>query len=216
MMQAAVPAPHNAGGWNPGLAPFLNPLPVHDGYAAVTDFTDPEIDDQVQTLLASIVHHLAAKGKKGIYPYTFVFRGQKKETTGLWELSISEKCWGIMRVMEDVRTSAESKPYIVNHLDEELEDACDFAWAGVRRWLKEVFNQIADSRMCGGWSNDNRIQMLQMSVSRIGPMISNSNNQHQGKSHAATTKQSTQPTEKGGPPCKDFNVGTCSLPGWIP
>ena len=165
MMQAAVPAPHNTGGWNPGLAPFLNPLPVHDAYGAVTDFTDPEIDDQVQTLLTSIVHHLAAIGKKGIYPYTFVFRGQKKEKTSLEELSISEYCWGIMYVMEDVWTSAESKPYIVKHSDEVLKDACDFAWAGVSRWPKEVFNQIAESRMCGGLSNDSCIQMLRMSIS---------------------------------------------------
>ena len=188
------------------------PKPTH---AMTSAEADPDIDDQVRTILESTVGHLAVKGKKKGFPHTYVYRGDKKERTNLGELNISEYCWGLMRVIEDQSLPAEDKPFLVAHLDAILEDSREFPWKNVRRWSEEIFSLVSEKRIKGGWSNENRIEMLRMSISRrYGQGPSNSQaSLDETKKGSQTAKTSGQPQEhlRGGPPCKDFNNTSCSL-----
>ena len=199
-----------------GLQAFLTPAPDHQTYAPTQDTIDPNIDDQVRSILETTAHHLVAKGKKGIYPHNHVFKGPKKEKSSLGELSLAEHAWGIMRIIESDKTPADIKPHLVTHLDEVLEDARDFSWPNVRRWSEEIFALVAESRLKGGWANDNRIQMLRMSMSRVAPHTSAGAISGQSKSQSSAGRphpqSATTTTElKGGPPCKEYNAGNCTL-----
>ena len=179
---------------------------------------EPEIDDQVRAILETTANRLATKGKKKGFPHSYVFRGEKKDRTSLGELTLSEHCWGLIRVIEDATLPPEDKPFLVSHLDAVLEDAREFPWENVRRWSEEVFSLISESRLKGGWSNETKIELLRMSISRKytqegKPSTTNPSNQSSTRSGATTTRAAPQQQDhlKGGPPCKDYNNNNCSL-----
>ena len=213
----APPLATAAAGGNPALAPFLQRPAGREPYAPMAEGIDPDIDDKVRSILESTAHHISTRGKRGIYPHQYIFRGAKKEKASLGELTLAEHAWGIMRIVEDSKIPSEIKPHLVSHLDDLLEDAREYTWANVRQWSEEIFALISEGRMKGGWSNDHRIQMLRMSISRTN-RISSASSSAAGSAHSkhqqAYPRQTTQGKDmRGGPPCKDFNTSGCSLPG---
>ena len=178
---------------------------------------DKDIDEKVRAIFESTAHNLSIKGKKICYPHNYVLRGEKKERVALGALTIAEHCWAILRVIEDANLPQEDKPFLVAHLDEVLEDARDYPWENVRRWSEEIFSLVGQKRIPGGWSNESKIQLLRISYShKLSPHTAQGASSQvaagSGKASSGGARGVTSSREqlKGGPPCKDYNVGQCN------
>ena len=195
--------------------------------SSTADFIhDTEIDTQVQEILQTTAHQLAsARGNvaPGMFPFKYILRGPEKKRATLNSVSLAEHLWGIFRILEEGSVDKDTKSALVIHINEVLEDAREFDWpSAVRRWSEEVFSQVAENRMKGGWRDYDRIQLLRMSLSRVhaarlsdDPHLlgSYTTAQSAGVSYIKKTTAANQDKLRGGPPCSAYNsTSGCHLP----
>lgn len=69
-------------------------------------------------------------------------------------------------MIKDPAVDPSTKPALINHLEEIIEDSCDYEWAGIRKWSEEVFSLLAKNRFPDGCRSTQRIQMLCMTLAR--------------------------------------------------
>lgn len=131
-----------------------------------TSLQDPvyndTIDSQVRQLLASSVHTLG-KGKVEVkdFPYKYIQRGPEKVNATINSVSMAEHLWGMFRMLHDSKTDPDTKPCLMIHMEQIVEDGREFDWAsGVRRWFEEVFSHLAEGRLVNGWHSYDEIQRL--------------------------------------------------------
>lgn len=184
---------------------------------ADTDQIEEDLTSQhVRNILASTAHQLTSgNAKPGIYPHKLVFRGPEKKRIPLNNVSLAEHLWGILCIVKDPKVDPRIKPCLLAHLEDVIEDACDFQWPAVRRWSEETFSLIAENRIPNGWYAVNRIQLLRVSMSRIDnakltfDVDFPAQSKQQSHNPSAQSKQQSfnQQTDglRGGPPCQAFN-----------
>lgn len=166
----------------------------------------------MRNILATTAHHLSSgNSKPGLYPHKFVVRGPEKKRIPLNNVSLAEHLWGILCIVKDPKTDPRIKPCLLAHLEDVIEDACDFVWPAVRRWSEETFSLIAENRIQNGWYSSHRIQLLRVSMSRT-------DNAKINFDFDPLSQRKQQPSApqndalKGGPPCPAFNSQAgCSL-----
>lgn len=198
-----------------------NSVASHGAAAPGLKDCDPFDEDltgqTVRNILASTAHQLSAgNSKPGIYPHKLVFRGPEKRRIPLNNLTLAEHLWGLLCIVKDPKVDPRIKPCLLAHLEDIIEDACDFQWPAVRRWSEETFSLIAENRLTNGWFASHRIQLLRVSMSRIDNAKLNFDIEAtpQRKHQFSTQQSSSQQPEglKGGPPCPAFNSSTgCTL-----
>lgn len=170
----------------------------------------------MRNILATTAHHLSSgNSKPGLYPHKFVFRGPEKKRIPLNDVSLAEHLWGILCIVKDPKTDPRIKPRLLAHLEDVIEDSCDFLWPAVRRWSEETFSLIAENRIPNGWYSTQRIQLLRVSMSRIDNAKINFDFEpvlHRKQQQAVMQFQPQADGLKGGPPCTAFNSQAgCSL-----
>lgn len=176
------------------------------------------VDAQVQQLLASTVHNLG-KGNTPPYdfPYKYILRGPEKIKASINSVTLPEHLWGIFRIIHDPKTLSDTKPCLMAHIEQIVEDAREYEWdTGVRRWSEEVFSRISEGRLASGWHATDEIQRLRMILAQSKPMTTRPNTQNQQRDVFNRRQPSqSQPQAdilKGGPPCPDYNsTAGCSL-----
>lgn len=177
------------------------------------EFLDDDVTSQhVRNILASTAHQLSSgNNKPGIYPHKLVFRGPEKKRIPLNNTTLAEHLWGILLIVKDPKVDPRIKPTLLAHLEDVIEDACDFQWPAVRRWSEETFSLVAENRLPNGWFSTHRIQLLRVSMSKIDNAKINFDEEQ-----PAQRKQYVAPQQpdnlKGGPPCSAFNSQSgCTL-----
>lgn len=199
----------------PGASPTSVPPP------------DMSIEDQVRYIMETTPHQLSGKVPTGgfAFPYKYVTRGPEKRRLNFNTVTLAEHIWGTFRMLDDVCTDSSIKPFILAHIKEVAEDACEYEWGThVRRWSEEVFSMVAEKRLPDGWRSTARIQNLRTGMSRVdGARLALSTNnqhttgntQHSGSNYQKKLTNQGHASEalKGGPPCTAFNSSQgCSLP----
>lgn len=172
------------------------------------NFEEDLTSQHVRNILASTAHQLSAgNNKPGIYPHKLVFRGPEKKRIPLNNVSLAEHLWGILCIVKDPKIDPRIKPSLLAHLEDVIEDACDFQWPAVRRWSEETFSLIAENRLPNGWYSSHRIQLLRVSMSRIdNAKLSFEVEPTPQHKHQFTAQQTDN--LKGGSPFPAFNSPT--------
>lgn len=176
---------------------------------------EPSIEDQVRYIMESTPHQLTGKVPSGgfHYPYKYVTRGPEKRRLSFNNVTLAEHIWGMFRMLDDECTDPSIKPYLLSHMKEVAEDACEYEWGThVRRWSEEIFNMVAEKRLPEGWKSSSRIQNLRTGMSRVD----SARLALAGPKDFPTKRFPAQPhasdSLKGGPPCASFNSAQgCSL-----
>lgn len=208
----------NATGPNGASLLPLNPMSGREFH------NNDALDRQVQEILANTSTAIArGKVKTGVFPFKYITRGVEKRPTTFNTLNLAEHLYGIFRIIRDPEVPNDIKPSLLTHIEQVLEDAIDYDWAGaVRPWSDEVFSRIAEGRIHGGWMATMQIQNLRMtmaqaSTARIGVNMSTAQGAKQSQPTSTRFKQSQAPPTsdplRGGPPCMAFNSQQgCQLP----
>lgn len=113
-------------------------------------------------------HPLAGKSQSGgfLYPYKYVTRGPEKRKLSFNMITLAEHIWGLFRMLDDVGTDPAVKPFLLSHMKEVAEDACEYEWGThVRQWSEAVFDMVAEKRLPDGWNSVARIQNLRTGMS---------------------------------------------------
>lgn len=214
-----IPSVNNNNHWEAWLsAPaqrdgaFRPPVP-QDMHRAPMDAT--HVESQVQQILASTAHSLSRGTVKFDYPFKYISRGAEKKKLSLNQVTLAEHLWGILRMVKDEKTDPSLIRPLLAHLEDVIEDSCDFEWARVRRWSEEVFCLVSEKRLPEGWASATKIQMLRMSMARLEVnMFQQHKDQPARRQQTYQNYQSQAPEPpKGGPPCQAYNSPAgCSLP----
>lgn len=178
------------------------------------DRRDQSLEEQVRYIMEATPNQLTGKPQTGgfLYPYKYVTRGPEKRRLSFNNVTLAEHIWGLFRMLDDECTDPSIKPYLLSHMKEVAEDACEYEWnTHVRRWSEEVFCMVAEKRLPDGWRSSARIQNLRTGMSRVDtarlPIIKDNGPQKKHPAHAF----GSDPL-KGGPPCAAFNTTQgCSL-----
>lgn len=121
-------------------------------------------------------------------------------------INLQEHLWGITRMIRDDTIPQHVKPYLYLHLEDVIEDACDYEWhSAVCPWSEECFGLVAEKRL--NWEDSARVQLLRMSMSRTSTARV-AQNREQGNPQPRPRQGYQQPSYdqlRGGPPCTDFN-----------
>lgn len=168
---------------------------------------DPSLEAQVHQVLLNTASNIA-KGNQnnGFYPHKYVDRGPEKKKLGLNSLTVLEYLHGILRMIKDSIVPSNIKPYIYAHLEEVIEDAREYDWAtAVRPWSEEIFTLIAEGRLPEGWANQNKIQMLRMTMSRASTARLTTSNAQTSFTQNKPRQTANTTDLRGGSPCVDFN-----------
>lgn len=164
-------------------------------------------------IMETTPHQLAGKAQSGgfPFPYRYVTRGPEKRRLSFNTVTLAEHFYGMFRMLDDECTPPSIKPFLLSHMKEVAEDACEYEWSThVRRWSEEVFNMIEEKHLPDGWKSTARIQNLRTGMSRVDsarlPMTKdNSARRYTAQAHGNDLM-------KGGPPCANFNSSQgCSL-----
>lgn len=177
---------------------------------------DQDLESRVNHILAATAHQFSANnGKPGIFPHRFVSRGPDRRRPAFNTLSLSEYVWGITRIIRDAKVPSDIKPLLYNHIEDIMEDACQFEWASaVRPWSEEIFTRVAEDRLT--WDNRPEIQLLRMSMARNPaakiviapentPCQQQYYNQQPRQPFANNPNANANDIMKGGPPCEMYN-----------
>lgn len=158
------------GDWLLNKTPSLSSsLPFSHAPMSAKDFMrDDSIDARVQQILSnSVSNTMKGTSPSGLFPFKYVARGPEHAKANINSLTAIEHLWGIFAMIKDLTVPSDIKPYLLNHMDEVLDDARSYDWeSAVRPWSEEVFSLIAEGRLQLGWADSARIQMLRMTISR--------------------------------------------------
>lgn len=179
---------------------------------SIKDFNYDNEED-IQHILSSTAHQLARGNQRpGLFPHKYVSRGPEQRRATLNSLSLPEYNWATLRMIKDQKVPADIKPYIISHLEEVNEDACEYDWpSAVRRWSEQVYTQVAEDRLPAGWASTDRIQFLRLTTSRVSTarIVNRDQNvrQRPPAKGAPSQHEGNKQNEgyKGGPPCPQFN-----------
>lgn len=139
------------------------------------------VDSQVKQILATTVHNLG-KGNNQPYdfPYKYILRGPKKIKASINSVTLPEHLWGIFRMIHDPKTNPDTKPCLIVHVEQIVEDAREYEWeTGVRRWSEEVFSRISEGRLVNGWHSTDEIQGIRMIMAQSKPLAARTHQQTQ-------------------------------------
>lgn len=178
-----------------------------------TGIAPADIDAHVRHILDASPNQFKGNVPVGIYPFKQVTRGLEKKKLSFNTVTLAEHIYGMFRIIDDIHTSPTIKPYIITHMREVAEDACEFEWPGyVRRWSEEVFNLIAENRLPGGWGATARIQNLRTGMSRVdAARLTFAKEAPVNKRPVSHSHQQSEML-RGGPPCSAFNSSQgCAL-----
>lgn len=179
-----------------------------------------DVEAQVQHILATTAHSLSkGNNKPEQYPFKYVARGPERKKLLINTVTLAEHLWGILRMIKDEKTDKNVVPYLLKHLEDVIEDACDFDWSRVRRWSEEIFSLVAEKRLEDGWKSQNRIQMLRMNISRTeAAALYQSFHYVKDPLYKRSAQQGpTSDPPRGGPPCVAYNspAGCPLQPGHV-
>lgn len=180
---------------------------------------DDSVNSQVKQILATTVHNLCKGNNHPFdFPFKYILRGPEKIKATINSVTLPEHLWGIFRMIHDPKTNPDTKPCLMLHVEQLVEDAREYEWeTGVRRWSEEVFSRIAEGRLSSGWHSTDEIQRMRMILGQSKPLSARSLNymaqrDYGRKPPAHTQSQPQNEIMKGGPPCPDFNApGGCVL-----
>lgn len=179
---------------------------------------DDELDRRASSVLAATVPTIAKgnNNKPGIFPFKYVYRGADMKRASVNSVSLAEHLWGIFQIIRDNAVDNETKPFLLIHMEQVLEDSCEYEWAtAVRPWSEDIFSRVADGRLARGWADAQEIQNLRMKISQASTAkITIPKDQPQAppqqKSHQFPNMYDHL---RGGPPCVNFNSAKgCLLP----
>lgn len=168
-------------------------------------------EEDIQHILSTTAHQLARGNQRpGLFPHKYISRGPEQRRATLNSLSLPEYNWATLRLVKDHKVPDDIKPYIISHLEEVNEDACDYDWpSAVRRWSEEVYTQIAEGRLQAGWASNERIQFLRLTTSRVSTARlppKEPKEQFPRQKQFSSAAATNQELYKGGPPCREFNA----------
>lgn len=182
---------------------------------------DDDLDRRATSVLAAAIPTIAKgncnNNKPGIFPFKYVYRGADMKRASVNSVSLAEHLWGIFQIIRDNAVDNEIKPYLLIHMEQVLEDSCEYEWAtAVRPWSEDIFSRVADGRLIKGWADAQEIQNLRMKISQAStakiapPKDTPQGAQQQQKSHQFPNMFEHL---RGGPPCVNFNSAKgCLLP----
>lgn len=183
---------------------------------SVKEFSnDVNLQAQVKSIIESSASSLSkGTGKAGDFPFSYVKRGDDKRKATINSCSLPEHIWGIFAMIRDPLVPNDTKPSLLRHMEEIVEDCREYEWPAVRRWSEEVFSLVAEGRLAGGWSNVSRIQLLRISLSNVVTAKLPNNKDAGGKfKTSGVPQQSDNWRPTAGPPCFAYNQREgCSLP----
>lgn len=98
---------------------------------------DESVDNQVKQILATTVHNLGKGNTQPFdFPYKYILRGPEKVKAAINSVTLPEHLWGIFRMIHDPKSDPDTKPCLMLHIEQIVEDAREFEWeTGVRRGL---------------------------------------------------------------------------------
>lgn len=176
------------------------------------DFTHNEhLEEQVSQIIESTANTLARGNvRPGLFPYKYVRRGPEKIKATINSVTPIEHLWAIFRIINDEAVQPDIKPYLLQHIQQILEDARDYDWAtAVRPWSEEVFSLIAEGRLPQGWRSTEDIKMLRVTMSRASTARLLPNKDQLNKDQPPKGRQQSgyviPDSQKGGSPCINFN-----------
>ena len=185
--------------------PWDHPTTVHDLEA------DATLTRRVAEALHAVATPFSAiQGKNAQFPHFFVTRGPKMQKTSLGELSLPEYIWGYMQMTKAKEPADQDLPFMVTHLERVAEDAKTYEWAGVRRWSEEILTKISKGHL--NWNDSYSIDRLQTKISHDKPLSQHATaNFSTGRKSPAPDMSDEVRSAKPGPPCKFFQLGTCTF-----
>lgn len=188
------------------------------------DIAPDDVEAQVQQIIATTAHSLSkGNNKPEPYPFKYVARGPERRKLSINTVTLAEHLWGILRMVKDKKLDQNLVPFLLKHLEDVIEDACDFEWSRVRRWSEEIFSLVSESRLETGWASQNRIQMLRMNISRtesgalyqVKEFQASAPHQQREYNNKKQSQQTSfaQDPPRGGFPCTAYNSPAgCPLP----
>lgn len=219
MFSTPVNNNNNIATWITDQARSLRPMSAVSLPTSTRDLKpSDDIEAQVSQILATTAHHLTS-GKQitGEFPFKYVRRGHDMKRPTVNSINLQEHLWGITRMIRDESIPQNIKPQLYLHLEDVLEDACDYEWhSAVRPWSEECFGLVSEKRLT--WDDTAWVQVLRTSMSRTSTARlhqQRDNYQDQGSYQARPRQGYQQPSHdqlRGGPPCPEFNNERgCSL-----
>lgn len=175
-----------------------------------------ELPDPTPDLLGLIGKALNVdkKPKGGKYAHTFIFRGPRREATGMGELSIEEYLHGFFLLIRETK-DPDALNMLSLHFEHILEDSKKYPWQNVRAWSEDVLFKIHTNSL--KWSDQYKIDFLRSEDSHSGVKTHLAAPTPGTSSHSAPAGQSAFaiPTNlvkfKAGPPCRNYNKGQCGV-----
>lgn len=183
-------------------------MPFQAGPPMAYGCDQDEMEQQVHHILASTAHSLTRGNvKPGAYPYKYIFRGPDKKRATINSVTLPEHLWGLVRMIKDPTIDPSTRPALINHMEEIIEDSCEYEWVGIRRWSEEVFSLLAENRLANGWGATHRIQMLRMTLARIplGQFQPQKEFQPRRQFSPVFNNNNSSEATRGGPPCHAYN-----------
>lgn len=179
---------------------------------SANDFSHNEqLEEKVSHIIETTANTLARGNvRPGSFPFKYVRRGPDQTKATINSLTPIEHLWAIFRMINDEAVQPDIKPYLLQHIQEILEDARLYYWAtAVRLWSEEVFGLIAEGRLPQGWRSTEDIKMLRVTMSRASTARLPLNRDQIGKEQFPKGRQQSgyviPDSQKGGSPCINFN-----------
>ena len=119
---------------------------------------------------------MSSRLKKGsadgfVFPYQLVDRGDLGKKIKKGESTREEYVLGLIRLSKHPKFPAADVQALAAHQAIIARDNCKLPWQLVRRYSEEIFAQIADGRLPGGWSDTGAIDLIRIetiAMSNIG------------------------------------------------
>lgn len=184
----------------------LRPTPLA-GTVPPMNLDQASVENQVQQILASTASSLSRGTLKAYdFPYKYLSRGPEKKKLTLNQVTLAEHLWGILRMAKDPKLDPALVKPLLLHLEDVIEDSCEFEWGRVRRWSEAIFCLVTEDRLPYGWASGQRIQMLRMNMSRVeSALLQHHREQPYRRQQSLPSHQQQTDFTKGGPPCQPYN-----------
>ena len=202
----------------PPVMPQAHGVPFHclpdtDTLHQPQTIKDLEADAAIQQRVAKALQSalLPEPRSKLTHPHHFIFRGQKRDNTGLAELTVSEYLAGFLEMMELRAPESAEKAYMYHHFSRVLNNARTYEWPSVRHWSEEVCTRISEGKLT--WRSTYEIDRMELQMAHDRRTV------HASEGRSASATGNTYDIDpnvlkaRPGPPCRAYQTGECTHQG---